>query len=375
MMWELPAEIFNWSSKLNDIGTISASLAVESAWDALSDQDERDPRNLLREVITGPWRFSLVLKWGNNVVWAGPYISMSRLAPNKIDLNGAEIGKIFTKRPLIKPGAISAVDPTADTSFGPNATKPHVAAALVTQAMAGTGYNLPIIVTDPGGFGMDARVYYGSDLAKYWDKLQALMAEVDGPEIRFDPQVTAGSDGDYVSWVMQIGNPYLGRGSTTWMFDSDINTVVSMDIDGSSMGLGMWSVGSGQSRDRLIAHSTDTTLLNLGWPMLEEIDSSHSSEIYYPILAAHNAAALDAYKNPIVSLKVSVPADADPMVGTYRVGEDYTVAIRNDPIIRDGLYNRRTAALSGTEKPWVSITDVGPLPLAAIGPITTVGSI
>jgi hypothetical protein len=109
--------------------------------------------------------------------------------------------------------------------------------------------------------------------------------------------------------------------------------------------------------------------------MLEEIDSSHSSEIYYPILAAHNAAALDAYKNPIVSLKVSVPADADPMVGTYRVGEDYTVAIRNDPIIRDGLYNRRIAALSGTEKPWVSITDVGPLPLAAIGPITTVGSI
>lgn len=375
MMWELPAESFNWSSKLNDIGTISASLAVESAWDALSDQDERDPRNLLREVITGPWRFSLVLKWGNNVVWAGPYISMSRLAPNKIDLNGAEIGKIFTKRPLIKPGAISAVDPTADTSFGPNATKPHVAAALVTQALVGAGYNLPIIVTDPGGFGMDARVYYGSDLAKYWDKLQALMAEVDGPEIRFDPQVTAGSDGDYVSWVMQVGNPYLGRDSTTWTFDSDINTVVSMDIDGSSMGLGMWSVGSGQSRDRLIAHSTDTTLLNLGWPMLEEIDSSHSSEIYYPILAAHNAAALDAYKNPIVSLKVSVPADADPMVGTYRVGEDYTVDIRNDPIIRDGLYNRRIAALSGTEKPWVSITDVGPLPLAAIGPITTVGSI
>lgn len=375
MLWELPAETFSWSSKLNDIGTLSAALAVESAWDALSDQDERDPRTLLREVITGPWRFSLVLKWGNNVVWAGPYISMSRLTPNRIDINGAEIGKFFTKRTLIKPGAISALDPTADTSFGPNATKPHVAAALVSQALVGTGYNLPIIVTDPGGLGMDARVYYGSDLAKYWDKLQALMAEVDGPEIRFDPQITAGSDGDYVSWVMQIGNPYLGRSSTTWMFDADINTIVSMDIDGSNMGLGMWSVGSGQSRDRLVAYSSDTTPLNLGWPMLEEIDSSHSSEINYPVLAAHNVAALNAYKNPTVSLKVSVPADADPMVGTYRVGEDYAVDIRNDTIIRDGLYNRRIAALSGTEKPWVSIVDVGPLPLAAIGPITTVGSI
>jgi hypothetical protein len=375
MLWELPAETFSWSSKLNDIGTISASLAVESAWDALSEQDERDPRTLLREVITGPWRFSLVLKWGNNAVWGGPYLSMARLSPSRIDLNGAEIGKFFTKRALIKPGAISAVDPTADTSFGPNATKPHVAAALVSQALVGTGYNLPIIVTDPGGSGIDARVYYGSELAKYWDKLQALMAEVDGPEIRFDPQVTAGSDGDYVSWVMQIGNPYLGRSDTAWMFDSDINSVVSMNIDGSNMGLSMLSAGSGQSRDRLIAQSADISLLNLGWPMLEEIDSSHSSEISYPVLAAHNVAALNAYKNPVVSLQVSVPADADPMAGTYRVGDDYIVDIRGDSIIRDGLYNRRIAAISGTEKPWIAITDVGPLPLASIGPITTVGVI
>lgn len=373
MLWELPAETLSWNNKLNDVGTITTSLSVESIWDALSDQDERDPRIMLREILSGPWRFSLVLKWGNNAVWAGPYLTMSRPTPQHVVLNGAEIAKIFSKRALIKPGAISAVDPTADTSFGPGATKSHVAAALVSQALTGTGNSLPITVTDPGGSGTDARVYYGYDLAYYWDQLVALMAEVDGPEIRFDPQITPGSDGDYVSWVMQVGTPYLGRDATTWVFDSDVTSIVGMDADSSSMAMGVWSSGTGQSRDKLIAHSTDTSLLNLGWPMLESVDNTHTSEIWYPILAAHNAGALDAYKQPVVSFNVMVAADSDPMAGTYRVGQDFSVDVHGDPIIPDGFYTRRIAAINGTEKPWVTITDVGPVPLAAIGPLTTLG--
>lgn len=366
MLWELPAETFTWSSKLNDIGTLSAVLSVEKTWASLSDQDERDPRIMLREILSGPWRFSLVLKWGNNAVWAGPYLSMSRPTPDKLDLNGAEIAKILSKRPLIKPGAVSATDPSADTVLGPGVTKPHVAAALVTQAMVGTGYNLPITVTDPGGFGTDARTYYGYDLANYWDKLLALMAEVDGPEIRFDPKITAGVDGDYVSWVMQIGNPHLGRNGTIWVFDSDVNSVIGLDGDGSNMALGVWTPGSGQSRDRVIAHTQDTTMLNIGWPMIEAVDNSHTSETAYPVLAAQSSAALAAYKQPVVAYRTAVPADADPMVGTYRVGEDFAIDIHGDPIIPDGFYTRRIAALNGSEKPWVTITDANPLPVGSL---------
>jgi hypothetical protein len=365
MLWELPAESFNWSNKLNDVGTIHATLSVEKTWASLSDQDERDPRIMLREILSGPWRFSLVLKWGNNTVWAGPYLSMSRPTPGHIELNGAEIAKIFTKRPLIKPGAPSATSELADTVIGPGATKPHVAAALVTQAMVGTGYNLPIVVTDPGGFGTDFRTYYGYDLANYWDKLQALMAEVDGPEIRFDPRISAGVDGDYLTWVMQIGNPHLGRGITTWVFDSDVNAVVGLDGDGSNMALGVWTPGSGQSRDRLVAHTQDSSLLNIGWPMLEAVDNSHTSETSYPVLAAQSSASLAAYKQPLVAYKTAVPADSDPMVGTYRVGEDFSIDIHDDPIIPDGFYTRRIAALSGTEKSWVTITDANPLPVGS----------
>lgn len=364
LLYQLPVFTLTWSSKLNDIGTIRASIAIEKAWDSLSDQDERDPRILLREIISGPWRYCLVLRWGNNTVWAGPYISMSRPAPDHIELNGAEIGKMFTKRLLIAPGATYATDVAADTTFA-NATKPHIAAALVLQSMSQAGYGLPITVVDPGGSGIDNRTYFGYDLANYWEKIAALMAELDGPEIRFDPQVTTGVDGEYVSWVMQIGGPHIGRGLASWVFDSDINSIVGMDVDGSNMALGVWMVGSGQSRDRLIAPSKDTTLLSIGWPMLEETDNSNSSETSYPLLAARASASLAAHKQPATAFKASVPADLDPMVGTYHVGEDFVIEVHNDPIIPDGLYTRRIAALDGSEKPWVTITDTDPLPVGS----------
>jgi hypothetical protein len=362
MLWELPMATQSWSSTLGAVGTIRATLEVEKTWDSLADQDERDPRILLREVLTGPWRFSLVVMWGNNTVWAGPYISFHRPAPQEVELSGAEVGKLLAKRVLVAPGAVSATDSTADTIIGPGTTKPHAAAVLLKQLITGAGNNLPISVTDPGGAGIDSRIYYGYDLRTYWDALSALSAEVDGPEIRFDPQVTAGSDGNYLSWTAQIGNPHVGRASTVWAFDSDVTSVIGLDTDASTTALGVWSGGSGTSRDKLITHATDTTLLNIGWPMIEEVDTAHSSETVYPVLAAQTSAVLAAHKQPAVSLQVQVPADVDPMVGTYRVGEDFQVDIREDPLIPDGIYVRRVAGIAGTEKPWVTLTDAAPLP-------------
>jgi hypothetical protein len=365
MLWELPAAAFSWSSVLGDIGTIRATLAVESVYASLSEQDERSPRVLLREVLTGPWRFSLVLRWGNNTVWAGPYISMSRTGPASVEVGGAEIGKLLAKRVMVAPAAVSAVDPTADLVLGPYATKGHVAAAILTQLVTGAGNNLPLVVTDPAGSGQDQRVYYGYDLATYWEKIQALSAESDGPEIRFDPQVTAGSDGDYLSWVVRIGSPHVGRNTTTWVFDSDVTSIVGFDGDASNMAFGVWATGNGQARDKLIAHSVNAPLLNVGWPMLESVDTAHSSETVYPLLAAYATAGLAAFGQPVVSYQVRVPVDTDPMVGTYRVGEDFAFDVRGDPVIPDGLYTRRIAGLSGDENSWVTITDANPLPVGS----------
>jgi hypothetical protein len=365
MLWSLPFSTLSWDITLNDIGTIRTTLVVEDAWDALSDQDERNPRATLREVLSGTWRFCLVVKWGNNIVWAGPYLNFSRSAPSQVELNGAEIAKIFSKRVLINPLATAPGDITGDTVMGPNVNKRYIAAALINQAMSGTGKNLPINATLDMTPGLEYRTYYGYDLAYYWDQLKNLTQEIDGPEVRFDPKVTQGSDANYLSWDMQIGSPHLGRNISPWTFDSDINSIIGLDADGSNIALNVYSAGNGQSRDKLIVSSSDLSLLSMGWPVLESVDTSHTSEVNYPVLAASNAAVLSAWKKPVISFKTQVPADVDPMAGTYRVGEDFAVDIHNDPLIPGGTYSRRIAGLAGTESPWVTITDTDPLPVGA----------
>jgi hypothetical protein len=166
--------------------------------------------------------------------------------------------------------------------------------------------------------------------------------------------------------VAQIGNPHVGRTGTVWVFDSDVTSIVGFDSDASTQAFGVWSGGSGTSRDKLITHSTDTAPLGIGWPMLEEVDTAHSSETVYPVLAAQTASVLAAQKQPVIAFQVQVPADTDPMVGTYRVGEDFQIDVRDDPLIPDGVYSRRIAGLSGTEKPWVTITDANPLPAGSL---------
>lgn len=366
MLWELPMGTCSWSTTLGAIGTIRATIEIEKTWDSLADQDERDPRILMREVLTGPWRFSLVLTWGNNVVWAGPYVSLARPGPRSVELAGQEGMALYTKRVMVKNGAVSAIDPTADFVYGPYTTKGHVAADLLAQALVGTGRTLPITITDPGGKGIDARTYYGYDLRKYWDAIRALSTEIDGPEIRLDPVLTAGSDANYLSWTAQIGTPHVGRTVTPWAWDSDVTSVVGFTGDASNMAQGVWSGGSGSSRDKLITHATDTSLLNIGWPVLEDVDTTNSSETLYPVLNARTAAVLAVQKQAVTSFGVQVPTDTDPMVGTYRVGEDMILDVRDDPVIPDGTYPRRIGAIAGTEKPWVTITDINPLPVGSL---------
>jgi hypothetical protein len=365
MLWGLPMDTMSWDLKLNDIGSLRATLVAEDAWDALSDQDERNPRTMLREILSGTWRFCFVLKWGNNIVWAGPYLSFTRSGPGKVEVLAAEIQKMLTRRVLIKPGATAPGDITGDTVMGPNVNKRFIAASLVSQALVGTGKSLPINIMTDTTPGVEYRTYYGYDLATYWDRLRELANESDGPEIRFDPKITQGADGNYLSWDLQVGNPHLGREVTPWVFDSDVNSIVGLDSDGSNIALSVFSAGNGQSRDKLITSASDTSLLSVGWPILESVDNSHTSEVSYPVLQAQSTAILTAWKKPAISFKTTVPADIDPMVGTYRVGEDFAIDIKKDPIIPDGLYSRRIAGLSGSEKPWVTITDIDPLPVGA----------
>lgn len=335
--YELPAVSCSWSSAINTDGSLQATLIIEDVLGALSDQDERDPRTVLYGLLTGGWRYCLVLAYGNSVVWAGPYKKASRSSDNaaQISLVCADILAVLNKR--------TAADQTYTAT-----SLPAIMKQVIDAATTGSGNELPLTstaATNP--IGEESRTYFGYDLKSYAQIIADLIASDNGPDLRFDPVLALGPDGNYVSWDVQIGTPYVGQLSTPWAWDAGVTARLAWDIDFSAMAFKLYATGAGSGIDKVIRQTTDLTLVNLGFPMLEDVDSGHTSETEPIILDSYAAAGLAARSRPVEQWTIQVQASGDPPLGSYRAGDAMLLDVRGDALHQDGTYRRRITSISG----------------------------
>lgn len=348
VLYELPVQTQSWSTKLNGIGTYSATVEVGEALDVIAPWDERDPRTLLREFFTGPYRFSIVAAYGQNAVWAGPY------TPGTVPSNAPTFQILANEFPIMFSKRILTNSRTAPASLAGNVTigpttKPNVAYQLALNAL-GDGsvpYQLPFTCSSPPAtLGTEFRTYYGYDLNTVWDALSALTQEADGPDVRFQPHLTERSDGLYLSYDMQIGNPLLAK-PAPWAWDSPSSASVQWDTNVQNFGSAYFGVGAGQAYQRLIAVESDSSRTNLGYPALELVDSLNSSVSDPDQLASLTLGDMQLYKDPAVKWTTVVQGSRDPYIGLFQVGDTFQLGIERHPVIPDGLYYRRITALSG----------------------------
>lgn len=354
--FEVPVSSLSWEGKLNGIGTLQATLDIDQTYDALSDQDERDPRVLFRQFLYGPYRYSLVLAYGEQAVWGGPYLP-GTVPPNSptVQLGAAEFPSLLSKRLMVQPN-VDPASAAADVTLGPY-SKPGLALALMQFATSkGASYRLPwTCLTPPVIPGVETRIYRGYDLTTAWDALFALMSEEDGPDIRFDPYLFYGSDGLYVRYDMRIGEPRLSR-PLEWAWDSPDNSFVQWDTNVTNLATIYYGVGAGQDQTKLISTATNSSLSDIGWPAMEMIDSLHSSETDARVLAALTTDDMRLYQSPAVKWTMHVQGDRDPKIGVFRVGDPFQITIRDHTSIPDGTFVRRITALSGDLSDWVYLS-------------------
>lgn len=349
--WELPFSTLQWNNPINEVGQLRATLVIENALENLYDQGELDPRTTLREVLTGPYRFSLVLAWGDAVVFAGPYLPSTIPSTPTIDIGAAELARVFDKRVL--------ADPTQTLRFGPT-SHGGLIKEVIDSATSGTvwwraGRELPITTTDPPGTqGSRTLLIPGYDMIKASEVLSGLISEENAPDYRLDPYLLTGSDGLYVNWELRIGDPYLGSRIEPWTFD-DTKSVVSQDIDVSRMMSMIMVSGHGQDEDKITAWWVNNTLVDQGFPALEEVDTSHTSETDKGVLDSYALASLQRYRNPVDQWTVQTRADSTPALGSYRVGDPILIDVRRHPVIPPGTYSRRITEISGDATPLVSL--------------------
>ena len=99
----------------------------------------------------------------------------------------------------------------------------------------------------------------------------------------------------------------------------------------------MYVIGAGSSDAQLISTAQDTTKFANGWGLLEET-ASYTDVTDTTLLANLASAQIFAASSPPITLKIVAPPYVDPVYGTYEIGDDVRVRIK-DPFFPQGLDN------------------------------------
>ena len=241
---------------------------------------------------------------------------------------------------------------------------------LVEQSRLFTGGNVPIVFPADE---LDDRTqtYLGADFKPVWEAINDLMDRENGPEVKFVPRYTANRDG--VEWEMRIGTiaqPLL-TSTTIPLWDATVKESPILNLrmkkDATKLGSLAWFTGGRQADDVLVSRAYDPTLVQAGFPLLETVDSSHSTVSAQSTLDGYavRAVRMGRYASSVWSFSLQMyPVDADgfqagPQFGDYQVGDFCDIYIcPSDAETGAGIplkpgggtFRMRIIGLSGDEK-------------------------
>lgn len=339
----LPVSAGTWEIEVNGAGSVRVTIPI-------NDPDAQAIN--LRNTATVGKTFLGVAENGV-VLNAGPLWTHSYSKDDgKLDFGATGLWGYYDYRAVLPLLKSTDVDPTGlDTDYlGLSAGT--VAKRLVQQAQQENGGTLPIVFQDDVG-GTVEYSYEGAALTTVADALNDLTAVVD---IDFLPRFTA--DGSGIEWVLRTGSeaaPQLSAATVqTWDLSVPKPTVqgLQVNVSGSRLAGRVWESGSSA-----FARVDNTSLINQGYPLLEQISSGHGDENDPAVLAGFATEAARVGSRPTELWSFKAQADAQPFVGSYRVGDWCVVKIGEDPYIPRGSYRRRITNMSGDQDGrWVSIT-------------------
>lgn len=347
---DLPVVTMSWEKRRNRAETVRATV----------DLLDPDVRALdLRSAATAGKSFLAVVEndtfMAAGQVWPYGYDGDT----GHLDLAASGLWSYFDNRTVLPAGTTNPAG--ADTAytaleFG------TIAKRLVQQANGWAGAGLPIVF-EADRVGTHDKTYAGIDLKIVGTVLQQLTQLNGGPDLEFSPRWQWDRLG--VEWLLRTGTdaqPRLGaatihRWDYTYGMPEGAVRNLKTNGDASLLASQAWATGGRSGDKTLVSRAVDTTLTDAGYPLLEAVDTTHST--------VTDQATLDGYASELVRVGKITPefwtfqvrADAPPLVGVYGIGDTVRLQVARDPYIRDGSYLMTIAALSGDQDGrWVKIT-------------------
>ncbi|QIK83117.1 hypothetical protein [Sanguibacter sp. HDW7] len=345
ILTEVPVSGTSWQMRHNAPGDIEATIPLGAA-------DVRSRIGLVQAL--DPTRCYLAAVVGGRVLEAGPIWSHAYDAAKRtLTVRAAGLESIFDHRKVIQ--ALLPGDVPQEQSYTYTASLATIAKRLVQMSMAHVGGALPLVLP-PDEAGSATRTYYGYELAWVRDRIEQLRAVSGGPDIAFEPRLTA--DGLSVEWVMRAGttsDPLLHQAGDDWVWDARAVrsgvTQLSVGRDAQTLAMRAWATGSGQETALLMAMQDDLSRTDVGYPLLEA-EGAFSSVEQLSTLAAHATALLARTARPWMTWAFTALADVAPLLGEYRPGDWARVWLPDDhpylaALLPEGFYRTRILEVSG----------------------------
>jgi len=308
---ELPLTSVTFSQQLNSVGTFSATLQLSGINAAAL--------NVANATI--PARTAIyvdrdgTLIWGG-VLWSREYSSTSQT----ITLNAREFESYFERRRI-----------TTDTAFF-GTDQLTAAQTIITNAQSAINGNIGVVVGSETSGVTIVRTFYGYEYKTVLSAIQELSKSSTGFD--FNIYVYYDSNGNPAK-LLRLGYPRYGRkysatSQSVPVFELPGNMVeYTWPEDGSIATNYLYGIGAGANPGKLLTTAYDGSKIASGWPLLE--DQTNYSDVSDPTLLANLAAgqvAITSY--PPTTIKITVPASLDPVLGSYEVGDDARIRILDD---------------------------------------------
>lgn len=297
----------------------------------------------------GGFRYGLAISWGpppsGFVVQAGPIMTASfddtEQGNSTLTIGAGGFWSYLNRLFQVSSGwtgALPITDNSANTAY--SGSYHDVVIAMLTNALA--LQSLPLSLPSSDGFGGQSVAYYGYDLAMVGERLTQLVQLSQAPDIDFYPKFT---DAAHVGWTLLIGTPLVP--ATNIFFDYGAGlTSVTTDVDATNLCNFAWAKGNGTEAGLLYGVAENTTSIGNGWPRLDFVDTTDTSETIQQNLSNLALADVVLYSQPVEVWTATVRADQYPVFGSYTPGSWVTLNMQNHPWIPDGEYTQRLLGLS-----------------------------
>jgi hypothetical protein len=336
---DLPVISGPWDTRLLADGSITVRV----------DLNDPDVQALDLDNAAQPAQAFLAVVEGETIVAAGPIWTSDYSRDDRtLKLGAKGMGSYFDYRSILPLLAATVgvdqftiPDPTDASKTIPNPALTTALSSLslgtitkrlIQQAQTWTGGNVPVVFQDDEAGTHDIN-YFGLDFKRVKEAIADIANRENGSEYSFHPRFTADLLG--VEWLFRTGTnaePLVTSQSVPlWDVTASKSPVSELTIgkDGSQFVSLGWQVGGRQEDTVLVARGYDTTLVDAGFPLMESVDSSHSSVSVQGTLDSYSTAMVRAGLSPYEVWSFTAearPTDeaglaAGPQVGQYQVGD------------------------------------------------------